>query len=177
MVFPKARCHPQIGFAGGLMGCESGIVMWVADTDQTGADMTSEPLVTMAGWVAGTPVIREIRGGHVVCNFTLASTPKRFDPTSKAWKDLETLFLRISCWRQLATNVGACVHKGDPVVVHGKFSIRRYEKDGTERFSNEIEAYHVGFNLQFGRATFAKNASFIMPPAAISEVDLMPEAA
>jgi single-strand DNA-binding protein len=139
--------------------------------------MTSEPLVTMAGWVAGAPVLKEIRGGSVVCNFTLASTPKRFDPGSQTWRELETLFLRVSCWRQLAANVDACVRKGHPVVVHGKFSIRRYEKDGGTRFSNEIEAYSVGFNLQYGRATFAKNSSFAPVGEPLVEADRLPEAA
>jgi single-strand DNA-binding protein len=118
--------------------------------------MTGEPMVTMTGRLANTPVIREIRNGNVVCNFTIASTPSRYDASIQGWKDEETMFLRISCWQQMARNAAASLRKGDPVVVHGKFSIRRYEADGQQRESHEIRANSIGPNLQFGQAVFTR---------------------
>ncbi len=137
--------------------------------------MTSEPLVTMTGWLAGVPVIREVRNGQVVCNFTLAATPRRYDRAAQAWRDEETLFLRVSCWRQMARNVAASLTKGDPVVVHGKFSIRQYEKDGQQRVSHEIAAYSVGPNLEFGQAVFTKTATHEVAVQPSHEVDVMQE--
>ncbi|GAA1701896.1 single-stranded DNA-binding protein [Fodinicola feengrottensis] len=137
--------------------------------------MTSEPLVTMTGWLATVPVIKEVRNGQVVCNFTLASTPRRYDREIQAWRDEETLFLRITCWQQMAKNVAASITKGDPIVVHGKFSIRRYEKDGQQRVSNEISAFSVGPNLEFGQAVFTRISTAPAPAQPLREAEVMAE--
>lgn len=110
--------------------------------------------MTMAGRVAGGPHLKEVRGGRVVCNFTIAVNPQRFDQATGEWKDLNPLFLRVNCWQQMARNVAASLTKGDPVVVHGKFLVREYEVAGQSRTSNEIEAISIGPNLQFGQCRF-----------------------
>ncbi|WP_284762638.1 single-stranded DNA-binding protein [Arthrobacter sp. efr-133-R2A-63] len=45
--------------------------------------------------------------GTPVANFTIASTPRTFDPASNEWIDGETLFLRATVWRDMAENVAA----------------------------------------------------------------------
>lgn len=130
--------------------------------------MAGEPLVTMIGRVAGGPHIKEVRNGWVVCNFTIAANPQRFDPVDKEWKRLDPLFLRVNCWNQLAKNVEASLGKGDPVVVYGRFLVRQYEVAGQRRTSNEIEAISVGPNLQFGQCTVDRSpgrvAQEVAPP-------------
>ncbi|WP_163507320.1 single-stranded DNA-binding protein [Fodinicola acaciae] len=118
--------------------------------------MSGEPLVTMVGNVAGGPHLKKVRNGWSVCNFTIAANPRRFDATSKEWKDDDPLFLRVNCWHQMAKNVAASLVKGDPVVVYGRFLVRQYEVEGQRRTSNEIEAISVGPNLQFGQCRFSK---------------------
>ncbi|WP_442781272.1 single-stranded DNA-binding protein [Arthrobacter sp. MMS18-M83] len=56
-----------------------------------------------------TPVSRGFgkTEGTPVANFTVASTPRTFDPASNEWKDSETLFLRATVWREMAENVAA----------------------------------------------------------------------
>jgi len=49
---------------------------------------------TLAGNLTADPEVRFTKGGTAVSNFTVASTPRRFDKDSSAWVDGETLFMR-----------------------------------------------------------------------------------
>jgi single-strand DNA-binding protein len=59
-----------------------------------------------------------------VASFTIASTPRRFDHASNAWKDGETLLLRCSIWRQDAENVSESLTRGTRVVAQGRLKQR-----------------------------------------------------
>jgi single-strand DNA-binding protein len=107
----------------------------------------SETQITVVGNVGWTPNHKALASGTVVTDFRLAHTPSRFDKATGEWKDLETMWYSVTCWRGLADNVAASVRKGDRVVVTGRLSQRSYEKDGEKRISLEIDASSVGFDL------------------------------
>jgi single-strand DNA-binding protein len=107
----------------------------------------SETQITVVGNVGWTPNHKALASGTVVTDFRLAHTPSRFDKATGEWKDLETMWYSVTCWRGLADNVAASVHKGDRVVVTGRLSQRSYEKDGQQRISLEIDASSIGFDL------------------------------
>ena len=87
--------------------------------------------VTVVGNVVAEPRSAQTRDGHPVASFRLASTPRRFDRASGEWRDGETMFIGVTCWRALAENVLLSLKKGSAVIVMGKMSIRPYEtKDG-----------------------------------------------
>src|SRR4051812_17391316 len=109
--------------------------------------LMSETQITVVGNVAWTPNHKALASGTVVTDFRLAHTPSRFDKATGEWKDLETMWYSVTCWRGLADNVAASVHKGDRVVVQGRLSQRSYEKDGQQRVSLEIDASSIGFDL------------------------------
>ena len=47
----------------------------------------------------------------------------------RGWADVDTLFVTVVCWRQLAENVAASCAKGDPVMVSGRLRIRQWSAD------------------------------------------------
>ncbi len=64
-----------------------------------------------------------------------------------------TLFLRVSCWRQLADNVAASLSRGDRALVYGRLRQRSFEtSEGERRVTYEIDADAVGAELTWHAA-------------------------
>ena len=124
--------------------------------------MAGETTITVIGNLTTDPELRFTpvsRGfgkteGTPVANFTIASTPRTFDPASNEWKDGETLFLRATVWRDMAENVAASLTKGSRVVVSGRLKPRTYEtKAGEKRTVVELEVDEIGMSLRYTAAT------------------------
>nr|WP_082121555.1 single-stranded DNA-binding protein [Frankia sp. ArI3] len=63
------------------------------------------------------------------------------------------MFLRVSCWRQLADNVAASLVRGDRALVYGRLRQRSFEtSEGERRVSYEIDADAVGTELTWHAA-------------------------
>ena len=116
----------------------------------------NETLVTVAGNVAGEPRFRVTAGGVRVASFRLASTERRFNKELGSWRDGDTVYYTVTCWRTMAENVSESVQKGHPVVVHGRLHVSSYEKEGQTRTAVEIEARSLGHDLSWGVSTFTK---------------------
>ncbi|WP_225993361.1 single-stranded DNA-binding protein [Actinomadura rudentiformis] len=128
----------------------------------------NEAQITVVGWIAAEPFYTITGNGTPFLSLRVGCTPRRFDRQSGLWKDVDTLFLTVNCWRQLADNVNASEFKrGYPVVVTGRLRIRQYEKDGHYRFSAEIEASTLGHDLSRGTADFRP----VQRSGALSEED------
>lgn len=132
----------------------------------------NETIVTVVGNVAQEPKMRVTSGGARVVSFRLASTERRYNRDIKAWRDGDTTFYTVSCWRAMAENVFGSVQTGQPVLVHGRLRNRSYEKEGQRRTVLEIEAYSLGHDLARGVARFTK----VVPSTAadresVSELD------
>jgi single-strand DNA-binding protein len=107
--------------------------------------------VTVVGNLVAEPRLAFTKDGQAVASFRLASTPRRFDRTEGEWKDGDTLYTSVTCWRALAENVSASLKKGASVIVLGRLSVRPYEtRDGAQRQSVDIDAIAIGPDL--GRA-------------------------
>jgi single-strand DNA-binding protein len=114
-------------------------------------------LVTVVGHVAKEPQLRVTASGARVTGFRLASTERRFNREINAWRDGETIFYAVTCWRTTAENVASSVKVGQPLVVHGRLRDGSYDdKEGQRRTVFEIEAYALGHDLSRGVATFVK---------------------
>jgi single-strand DNA-binding protein len=112
--------------------------------------------MTLIGNVCDEPKMRVTGGGHSVANFRVASTPRRFDRDKGAWVDGTTLFVSVTCWRAMAENVHKSVHKGQQVVVTGRFCSRTYEVNETVKVAFDLEANAVGHDLSRGTSEFRK---------------------
>ena len=67
--------------------------------------MANDTIITVTGNLTSDPELRFTTNGAAVANFTIASTPRKFDRQSNEFKDGETLFMRCSVWREAAENV------------------------------------------------------------------------
>jgi single-strand DNA-binding protein len=115
--------------------------------------MSGETLITVVGNVTGDPELRFTPSGAAVANFTVASTPRQFDKASNEWKDGETLFMRVSVWRDQAENVAESIVRGTRVVVTGRLKSRSYEtKEGERRTVVEMDADEVAPSLRYASA-------------------------
>ena len=118
--------------------------------------MTVNSMV-LSGNATADPELRLTAAGVKVTTLRIASTERRFDSGVNEWRDVSTTYMDVTCWRTLAENVVSSVHKGDPVVVSGKLRESSYERDGVKHYRYEIEAAHVGHDLNRGVSRFARS--------------------
>ena len=116
----------------------------------------NETLVTVAGNVASEMRERVTAAGVRVASFRLASTERRYNKELHAWRDGDTVYYTVTCWRSMAENAAESVYKGQPMIVHGRLRVRSYEKDGQVRTAVEIEARSLGHDLTWGVSKFTK---------------------
>jgi single-strand DNA-binding protein len=127
--------------------------------------------MTIVGNVVDEPQLRRTRSGHAVANFRVASTPRRYDREKNMWVDCDTLFVTVTAWRAMGENIAASLHKGQPVVVTGRYYQREYESNEQLRTAYELEAQAVGHDLSRGVSSFEK----ISRPGPAAVVDLDPD--
>ena len=123
---------------------------------------------TVAGRLATAPERHVTERGPRV-RFRVASTERR--RAGDGWADAETVYLTVTCWRQLADSVHLSLRVGDPVIVHGKLLSHSYERDGRPQTLLELGADAVGPDLRWSTAvvTRTRSAAAEAPPVADAE--------
>jgi single-strand DNA-binding protein len=116
----------------------------------------NETVLTVTGNVAQDPKLRVTSTGVRVVSFRLASTERRFDKALRGWRDGDTIFYTVTCWRNVGENALDSLQKGDPVVVHGRLRENRYEKEGQHHSVLEIQAYSFGHDISRGVSKFTR---------------------
>ena len=125
--------------------------------------------VTLTGYVASDPRLFFTKNNDVpVTSVRVGSTPRRVDRTTGEWRDGDTSYFTVKCWRKLAMNAKAALHKGDPVIVRGKFRTRTWVEEERSRTEVEIEADSIGHDLSFGWTHFNRGAH--AQPGAMGEL-------
>jgi single-strand DNA-binding protein len=104
--------------------------------------------VTVHGNLVADPIPRSTANGAMVVGFRVASSGRRFDKPTGEFRDGDTMYIGVSCWRALGGHVLASLRKGDSVVVLGRLLFRSYDdKQGNRRTVHEIDAIAVGPDL------------------------------
>lgn len=120
----------------------------------------NEVSIHLVGNVASDVTIRLTRTGVPRATFRMAVNSRRFDRASDSWVDGRAQYFSVSCFRQLAENVAHSLHKGMPIVVVGKISIREVETECADRSHRErfvdVDATTVGPDLSRGTASFQR---------------------
>lgn len=129
----------------------------------------NETVITVVGNVAREPKLRVTTAGTRVVSFRLASTERRYDRALGSWRDGDTIFYTVTCWRNAAENLMDSVEKGQPMLVHGRLRDGSYEKEGNRHAVFEIEAYALGHDISRGVSRFTRAT----PPA--DRRELVPE--
>jgi len=114
--------------------------------------------VTIVGRAGTNPTVSASPKGDRV-TFRVISTERRFDETRQDWVDGDEFGVSVVCWRGLASSVLTTVRKGDPIVVIGRISTRKYEKNGGVEYFTDVKGDFVGLDVaklanRFTRSTF-----------------------
>ncbi len=119
--------------------------------------MSQGGYVTLVGFVAQDPIQRETKNGVLVTDLRVGATPRVQDRATSQWRDGNTSYYNISCWRRLGENVRASLRKGDPVMIKGKFRSRTFiDKNGVTRNVIDIMADTVGHDMNRGVANYLR---------------------
>lgn len=109
--------------------------------------MSHAASITLVGRVGTNPQLSSGATGDRV-TFRVVATERRFDRATQEWVDGDEFGVSVLCWRGLATAVLGVVRKGDPVVVTGRISTRRFvDKVGVTQFFTEVKADTVGMDV------------------------------
>lgn len=119
--------------------------------------MAGEPTITITGNVAGDPDLRYSPNGVAVCGFTVASTPREKDRQTDKWVDKETLWVRVTAFRDDAVNAAESLVKGSRVVVTGRLSQETWQdKEGQKRTTMKLIADEIGASLKWATVSIHK---------------------
>jgi len=119
--------------------------------------MSQGGYVTLVGFVAQDPRQRPTKDGVLVTDLRVGATPRVQDRVTNEWRDGQTSYYDVSCWRRLGDHVRASLHKGDPVMIKGKFRSRTFtDKAGVSRTVIDIVADTVGHDLNRGVANYLR---------------------
>lgn len=116
--------------------------------------------VTIRGFV-GTEVKCSVAGsGLPITKFRLGSTNRYLDKKTNTWVDGETNWYSVSLFRQLATNAGVSLQKGDRIIVSGRLRVRSWvNEEGKSGTTVEIDGDSAGHDLVFGTASFRRSSA------------------
>jgi single-strand DNA-binding protein len=108
--------------------------------------------VTLVGNLTDDPEVRFTPTGTQVGSFRLAVTPRVRE--GDQWKNGETSYFTVTCWRDLASHAAESLSKGDRALVIGRLKTRTWETPQGERRSVvEVEADEIGPSLKWATAT------------------------
>jgi len=107
--------------------------------------------VTITGNLTDDPELTMTTGGIAVANFRIAVTARVRD--GESWRDGDTSFFRVNCWRQLGEHVADSLAKGDRALVIGRLRQRSWKTpEGEARSVIEVEADEVAPSLRWATA-------------------------
>ena len=102
-------------------------------------------MITVIGNLVADPESKTA-AGHNLTNLRIASN-ERVKDSSGNWKDGDTTYIDVTCWRRLAEGASS-LKKGQRIVVYGKLKGRSFQrKDGTNGYAYEIEATDIGQSI------------------------------
>lgn len=102
--------------------------------------MSSLNRVMLIGNLGAAPESRAFADGTPVCSLRVATTDRWRDKESGDMKEA-TEWHRVVMFRRLAEIAGQHLLKGSQVYIEGRLRTRKWvDKNGTERYSTEIEA-------------------------------------
>jgi single-strand DNA-binding protein len=87
----------------------------------------------------------------------VGSTPRRLNRETGEWQDTPTSYYTVKCWRRLAINAASSLHKGETVIIRGRFYTNTWvDSQQQTRTTLEIEADSLGHDLAYGWSHFLR---------------------
>ena len=120
--------------------------------------MSQDNHITLRGYLTAEPTLHQKTAAATpVTEIRVGCTPRRLNRETGEWYDAPTSYYRVKCWRRLAINAASSLHKGDIVVIHGRFYMSTWvDSQQRPRSSLEIEADSLGHDLTYGWSHFLR---------------------
>ena len=114
--------------------------------------MAGETKIPVIGNLTADPEMRMTNGNVPVVNFTVASTPSRFDKSTNQWVDGVANFFNVKVFGAQAEHIARSLTKGMRVMVFGSVETETWvdQASGQNRSKQVINADEVGPSLKFG---------------------------
>lgn len=122
--------------------------------------MSQDNQITLRGYLTAEPKLYQKTPTAVpVTEIRVGSTPRRLNRETGEWQDAPASYYTVKCWRRLAINAASSLHKGDMVVIRGKFYMNQWA-DSQQRLRSalEIEADSLGHDLAYGWSHFLRGS-------------------
>ncbi|MDO4899045.1 single-stranded DNA-binding protein [Actinomyces sp.] len=110
--------------------------------------------LVVQGVLGTNPAVTRTAGGRPYCYFRVATSPSF--RTAQGWRDGQTIWFTAKSWGPLAENLGRSLHKGDPVVLVGRFSQESWSKGTDEFLTNVLTVSCGGHDLTRGESRFMR---------------------
>lgn len=115
--------------------------------------MRDTAVLTISGNVVADPRVTGSATNPERVTFRVVSNHRRRDPVTGEWKQVGEIGMNVVCWRKLARGVAQALRRGDPVLVQGRMTERKYVDDNQqEHWHTELTADFVGHDLSQGYA-------------------------
>ena len=112
--------------------------------------------LVVQGSLGTNPGVSRTSSGRLFCYFRVATAPSF--RVEEVWRDGPTIWFTAKAWGYLAENLAHSLHKGDPVVLVGRFSQDTWENDRGQQLTNVLTVSCGGPDLTWGESRFMRVA-------------------
>jgi single-strand DNA-binding protein len=117
--------------------------------------------VILIGNLGKDPELKSFPNGDAYCNITLATSESWNDKQSGEKKE-RTEWHNLVFTRKLAEIVGQYLKKGSKIYVEGSLRTRKWEKDGIDRYTTEVQVQDM--QMLDGRGGASGGDDYSPPP-------------
>jgi single-strand DNA-binding protein len=110
--------------------------------------------ITLVGNLTRDPELRFTPNGNPVAEFGIAVTKMKAVDKDEWISD----FFNCVIWGTAAENVAKSLNKGSRVILTGKLTIERWEKDNEKKQATKIRVMAIGPELSYAICKITKNA-------------------
>ena len=110
--------------------------------------------LVVQGLLGTNPIISRTPSGRLFCYFRVATAPSF--RVEGSWREGPTVWFTAKAWGHLAENFARSLHKGDPVVLVGRFSQDAWESDRGKHVTNVLTVSCGGHDLTRGESRFMR---------------------
>jgi single-strand DNA-binding protein len=120
--------------------------------------MSQDNQITLRGYLTQEPRLYQRTPEAVpVTELRVGSTPRRLNRETGEWQEAPASYYSVKCWRRLAINAASSLHKGDTVIIRGRFYTNTWiDSQQQTRTKLEIEADSLGHDLAYGWSHFLR---------------------
>jgi single-strand DNA-binding protein len=120
--------------------------------------MSQDNQITLRGYLTQEPRLFQRTAEAIpVTEIRVGSTPRRLNRETGEWVEAPASYYTVKCWRRLAINAASSLHKGDTVIIRGRFYTNTWvDSQQQTRTSLEIEADSLGHDLAYGWSHFLR---------------------